>query len=259
MHINSIYITTYQERTWGRLYVSFEKEGQQYYAFKNFLNFSEHNYIGTGNVDNEPCFSWFVEQNRHTFSVEEVIKGNADYLYLTPEKYRVQYGTPSILLKRLLIDIYSNNLTPVEHRRGWYDHVHIPEVTLSELHITKDFKQIVFEDYFTEFQMEPLMKTLYVFYLKHKEGVKRTDLSDFKSELQQIYTQITEKSDLEKVTKSIDSLIDNSGKSFDEKVSKIKKQLVDLLGGKLAKHYYIVKNENELYQINLPLEKIKFD
>jgi len=259
MQITTILITTYQERTWGRVYVSYEQEGQSFYAFKNFINFVEHNFIGEGSIEEEPSYHWFTEEKRHTFSLDEVLEGKADGLYLTSDKYKSMYGTPSILLKRLLIDIYSGNLTPVDRRRGWFKHFHIPTLQLSEIHITKDYKQIVLNEYFTEILLEPLMKTLYVFYLKHPEGVKRTDLMDYIDELTTIYTQITHKSDLEKVRQSISSLTDNLGKSFDEKISKIKKHLVDLLGEKLAKHYFISKSISEEYKISLPIDKIKFE
>jgi hypothetical protein len=259
MQINTIHITTYQERTWGRVYVSYQHEEKQYFAFKNYINFIEHNFIGNGFIEDEPAFNWFTEEKRFIFSVNEVLEGKADTLYLTPEKWKSQYGTPSTLLRRLLIDIYSENLTPVERRRGWFEHFHIPKIQLSDIHITKEYKQIVLNEYFTEISFEPLMKTLYIFFLKHPEGVKRTDLIDHSDELHAIYTQITQKSDLNKVAQSIASLTDNLGKSFDEKISKIKKQLTDLLGEKLARHYKIYKSETEEYVISIPSSKIKFD
>ena len=259
MQLKSVHITCFQQSTWGRVYVCFEKDNQLFYAFKNFIRFVEHNFIGDGQIENEPSYTWVDEDKRYSFTVEEVLSGLADKLYMTPERHQIAYGTPSTLLKRLLIDIYSGNLTPVAHRRGWFEHFHIPVPQLSELHITKDFKQIVLNEYFTEIPLEPLMKTLYVFYLKHPEGIKRTDIMDHTEELQSIYSQITQKSDLDKVKQSIASLTDISGKSFDEKISKIKKQLIDLLGEKLAKSYYIAKSETEEYRISIPIAKIKFD
>lgn len=259
MQLKSIHITCFQQSTWGRVYVCFTRENQLFYAFKNFIHFAENNYIGDGNIENEPSYTWVDEEKRFEFSVEEVLSGLADHLYLTPERHKLAYGTPSTLLKRLLIDIYSGNLTPVEHRRGWFKHFHIPTPQLSELHITKGFKQIVLNEYFTEIQLEPLMKTLYVFYLKHPEGVRRNDIQDHQEELQQIYTQITNKSDLDKVKQSIASLTDISGKSFDEKISKIKKYLIDLLGEKLADNYVVFKSASEEYRIKLNPIKIKFD
>lgn len=259
MQLKSVHITCFQQNTWGRVYVCFEKDEQAFYAFKNFIRFVEHNFLGDGSIENEPSYTWVTEEKRFAFTVEEVLAGQADHLCLTPEKHKAAYGTPSTLLKRLLIDIYSGNLTPVAHRRGWFEHFHIPRTILSELHVNKDFKQIVLNDYFTEIPLEPLMKTLYVFYLKHLEGVKRTNLVDHTEELQSIYTQITQKSDLEKVKQSIASLTDNGGKSFDEKISKIKKQFIDILGEQLAKSYYLSKSDTEEYLITLPASKIKFD
>jgi len=259
INITAIHITTYQIRTWGRVYVQYEQNGQVLYAFKNFLDFKEVNYIGDGELINEPAFYWFEEGNRYVFTSKEVLSGKADHLYLTPPNWTIQYGTPSVLLKRLLIDIYSGNLTPVEHRRGWFKHFFTPQIELSEIHITKDFNQIVLEKYETELNFEPLMKTLYVFFLKHSEGVKKTFLIDYKSEIEQIYRQISKKSDYEKVQQSLVKMISGDGKSFDEKISKIKKYLIDLLGEKLALNYIVSKTESDTYVISIPIEKIKFD
>jgi len=259
MKINSVHITTYQQSTWGRVYISYEQDNQLYYAFKNFITFTEHNYVGDGELNNEPAYSWFEQTKRFDFTFEDVLTGKADDLYLTPPKWKNLYGTPSILLKRLLIDIYSINLTPVEHRRGWFKQYYKPSLHISKLYITKGYNQLVLEDYQLEVVLEPLMKTLFILFLKHPEGVTRSNIGDYETELSEIYTEITNKSDLSKVQKSIQSLIDISGKSFDEKISKIKKLLIDLLGDKLAHHYYISKSETEDYKIKLDQNKILFD
>lgn len=259
MQIKSIHVTTFQQSTWGRVYVTFEKENQLFYAFKNFIDFVEHNYIGDGELESEPAFSWFEIDKRYTFTKEEVLSGKADNLFLTPDSRKSLYGTPSKLLKRLLIDIYSNNLTPVEKRRGWFKQFYKPTIHLSNIEITKNYDQIVLSDYYSELLLEPLMKTLYILFLKHPEGILRNNISDYKEELTEIYIQITNKSDLNKVNQSIESLIDYSGKSFDEKISKIKKILFDVLGEKLAKYYIVTKSELETYVIKLNSEKISFD
>ena len=150
MQIKPIHVTTFQQSTWGRVYVTFEKENQLFYALKNFIDFSEHNYIGDGELENEPAFSWFEIDKRYTFTKEEVLSGKADNLFLTPDSRKSLYGTPSKLLKRLLIDIYSNNLTPVEKRRGWFKQFYKPTIHLSNVEITKNYNQIVLSDYYSE-------------------------------------------------------------------------------------------------------------
>ncbi len=259
MQIKSIHITTYQQSTWGRVYVCFEKDNQSFYAFKNFIEFKELNYIGDGNIENEPAFTWFEQNKRFSFSLEEVLSGNADHLFLTPDKWKTLYGSPSILLKRLLIDIYSNNLTPVDHRRGWFNHFYLPTLHSSDLHITKGYNQLVLVDYHEKLILEPLMKTLYILHLKHPEGIIRKQIGLYEKEMEEIYMQITNKSDLEKVKSSLKTLVDLESKSFDEKVSKIKKTLIDLLGDKLAYNYIISKSETDDYKIKLSQDKIFFD
>ena len=77
--------------------------------------------------------------------------------------------------------------------------------------------------------------------------------------MEEIYKQITNKSDLEKVKSSLKTLVDLESKSFDEKVSKIKKTLIDLLGDKLAHNYIISKSDTDHYKIKLGQDKIFFD
>jgi len=259
MQIKSVHITTFQQNTWGRVYICFEKDNQIFYAFKNFITFVEHNFIGDGSLDNEPAFTWFENSKRFDYTIEQVLEGEADLLKLTPPKWKDRYGTPSVLLKRLLIDIYSNNLTPVDHRRGWFKLYYKPTITISKLVVTKNYNQIVLADYRLEIVLEPLMKTLFILFLKHPEGVFRSNIADYEIELQEIYTEITNKTDFSKVQKSIKSLIDISGKSFDEKISKIKKTLIDILGDKLAHHYIVSKSESDDYKIKLDPSKITFD
>ena len=50
----------------------------------------------------------------------EVLNGNYDKMYLTPERHRLKYGTPSKILEQLLIDIEDGSCQDVETRRGWF-------------------------------------------------------------------------------------------------------------------------------------------
>lgn len=252
------HITTYQEKTWGRVFVTFEKEGKNYFAFKNFINFEELNYFGTEELQDEPAFSWFLEENRHEFTPKEVLEGKADHLFLTPEKHKHAFGTPSKLLKRLLIDIAANNLVPIEKRRGWYKNFYIPEIAESTIHITKGYNQIVLPEYEVELKFSPLHKLVYLMFLKHPEGLMRNEFVDKKEELMQIYQEISKSVDFTKNEKRVNSLIDLSKNYLHECISKIKKQLIDELGEKIALKYIIDGEKNERYKIGISPEKIKF-
>ena len=64
-------------------------------------------------------------------------------------------------------------------------------VKLSRLKITKQYK-IIFVDYDNmEIMMGPLPKTVFLFYLRHPEGVMFTPLQDYKKELLSIYSHIS--------------------------------------------------------------------
>jgi hypothetical protein len=64
----------------------------------------------------------------------------ADNLYLTTPNYKEKYGTPSIILKRLLIELRANIGEPLADRSGWYQGYQTPEVILSPIVITANYK-----------------------------------------------------------------------------------------------------------------------
>lgn len=65
-----------------------------------------------------------------------------------------------------------------------------------------------------EIRLNPLFKTLYIFYLKHTKGVRLVDLSDFKEELLSLYSRFSIVDDAEAVKSRINDLIDPFGGSF---------------------------------------------
>lgn len=258
MQIQSIHITTYQESTWGRVYIQYQQNGQQFYIFKNWLVYNEKVYKGIGDVVEEPAYNWFTENNRHVFTnYKDVLEGKADDLYLTQPKYKDEYGTPSKILKRLLIELKANIAEPVEHRRGWFNRFQNQSIELSDVLVTAT-NNISLPHYDLEIKLPGLLKLVYLFFLKHPEGIRIVDLPDYKQELLSIYEKLAVGSDKEKAAKSIDTLVNPTENSIHEKFSKIKKYLGDELGDKIARHYIITGNKGEAYKIALAPEKIIF-
>ena len=116
----------------------------------------------------------------------------------------------------------------------------IPE--LSRLVITDDYK-IMLVDYGKEIKMTPLQKTLYIFYLRHPEGVEFKMLSAYYDELLAIYKVLSNREDLQKQEQSIRRLVDVTDNAINEKCSRIKEAFLKVADDMIAKNYYIVQNK----------------
>ncbi|GAB4404599.1 MAG: hypothetical protein OHK0053_30190 [Microscillaceae bacterium] len=91
----------------------------------------------------------------------------------------------------------------------------------------------------TEVEMQPLVKLLYLFFLKHPEGILLYDLYDYRQEFLQIYQRITRMANLEVITQNVDRLLNRQDNSIHEKFSRIKSTLATRVPGRLLKDYIV--------------------
>ncbi len=126
------------------------------------------------------------------------------------------------------------------------------QVKLSKLTITKDFA-ILLSDYENkEVKMEPLVKAVYLLFLKHPEGIVFKNLPDYRDELKKIYSQIKPSSLNDRVIKSIEDVTNPILNSINEKCSRIKAIFQDLVDASISDQYYITGRSGEVKNINLP-------
>jgi len=107
-----------------------------------------------------------------------------------------------------------------------------------------------------EIRLNPLFKTLYIFYLKHTEGVRLNELNDFKAELLALYQRLSVADNNQTLQLRITDLVNPFGGSFSQKKSKLNKIITDLLGEQLAKYYRIEGEAGEPFKINIPTNLI---
>jgi hypothetical protein len=120
MELLRVGITTYQESTWGRVYVDYQDaDGNVKFIFRNYLKFVKKNFSGFGTFNSEPAFTWFNEQEI-TADYEAVLEGEYDFMYLTPANHKTKYGTPSELLRSLITDLDEGLMESIDKRRGWF-------------------------------------------------------------------------------------------------------------------------------------------
>ena len=131
-------------------------------------------------------------------------------------------------------------------------------VTLSKLVVTKDFR-ILLPDMGREITMEPLVKAVYVLFLKHPEGIAFKKLPDYKEELRNIYVQMKGGRLGIIAEKSIDDLTDPLNNSINEKCSRIRAVFLNAMNGSLASQYIITGKSGEKKGISLPQDLIVWE
>ena len=119
------------------------------------------------------------------------------------------------------------------------------EELLPELTVTKDYKIMVGGDRRREVGMEPLVKTIYLLFLSHPEGIVLKYLPDYRKE------GLTERAE-----KSIDNVIDSTQNSINEKCARIRKAFSDVLPQHIVRYYTISGKRGEAKKISLPRELV---
>lgn len=125
--------------------------------------------------------------------------------------------------------------------------IHAP----SRLKVTAD-KRILLPDYRNrEIKMTPLVKAVYILFLKHPEGIVFKHLPEYRQELTDIYMSIVgDNADKEKVRKSIDDVTNPCSNSINEKCSRIREAFLKELNEPFAQFYFIVGERGEAKRVN---------
>ena len=88
-------------------------------------------------------------------------------------------------------------------------------------------------------QLRPLVKTLFILFLKHPEGILLKQRDVFRAELEEIYSTINPNAFREDVKARIARLVDLEDNSFSEKASVLNARLEELLPAGIAGDYQI--------------------
>jgi hypothetical protein len=95
-----------------------------------------------------------------------------------------------------------------------------------------------------EVELSHLTKSIYFLFLKHPEGINLKELSNYKKELLTIYTSVSNQLDYDKMSKSIDDVINLETKAIYTHLSRIKSAFYKIMDASFAK-YYIVSGSGE--------------
>ena len=134
-----------------------------------------------------------------------------------------------------------------------------PDDRLSRLVVTVDYR-IVLPDYNDmEIKMEPLVKAVYLLFLKHPEGILFKRLPDYREELIQIYAQLRPAGMTEKAIQSIEDVTNPLLNSINEKCARIRAAFLTQFDDYMAKQYYIDGQRGEAKKITLPRDLVVWE
>ena len=110
-----------------------------------------------------------------------------------------------------------------------------------------------------EIRLTPLEKTVYHLFINHPKGIMANCIKDVEQELRDLYGIFFNGNNLANFENSINNLCDYLNPSMQEKVSSIKRKIIDAVGSNMAKYYIIEKDNNDnRYKIKLDRELVDF-
>ncbi|MDR1743594.1 MAG: hypothetical protein LBR48_07230, partial [Dysgonamonadaceae bacterium] len=128
------------------------------------------------------------------------------------------------------------------------------KLKISRLTIDSEYR-IFLTDYGSrEIEMSVLPKTLFIFFLRHPEGVILKQLSDYEPEMLQIYKTLSKRMNEQEMRESIKQLCHPTDNSVYEKISRIKQAFLRQISDRNAQHYYPTGKRGYTYKIRIDRE-----
>ena len=129
---------------------------------------------------------------------------------------------------------------------------------LFNLVISRDYKIYLGEER-KEAHLEPLVKSVYLLFLQHPEGIIFKDLPDYRQELANIYNKVRPWGLTNRALHSIEDVTNPMLNSINEKCAKIKKVFEKMLDSSIAEQYYIKGTRGEAKKIALPRDLVTWE
>ncbi len=123
---------------------------------------------------------------------------------------------------------------------------------LSPLVINNDMKIVLPHYNEVEVKMPAMLRSIYILFLKHPEGIALRDIADYRADLENIYAVVMPGRNEEKAQATINNLFDPTSNTLNEYLSKIKRCFKScIIDDELADKYCITGKRGEPYRINL--------
>lgn len=119
------------------------------------------------------------------------------------------------------------------------EHTEINLNTVSQIHIDSNYSITLPSFNNLEVKMSHLTKSVYILFLNNPQGIDLNDFKRFKDNLFEIYLKISPLSDLDKINKSVEDIVNVETKAIYTHISRVKSAFLKLMDYKFAKHYII--------------------
>ena len=130
--------------------------------------------------------------------------------------------------------------------------------SLKKLVVSKNYRLFLDEER-KEVHMEPLVKAVYLLFLKHPEGIVFKDLPDYRMELADIYNKVRPWGLTDRALRSIEDVTNPLLNSINEKCSRIRRAFLAHLDSNIAEQYYIRGTRGASKGIALPRDKVVWE
>lgn len=97
-----------------------------------------------------------------------------------------------------------------------------------------------------EIKMTALARALYVFYLRHEEGVEFKFLSEFTEELFSLYRLASNRIDDSRLRSTVENLVNPTDNKINECASRIKAAFLSVMDEYMARNYYLLSRSDEI-------------
>ena len=112
---------------------------------------------------------------------------------------------------------------------------------LPRIKITDDMKIVMPELDNREVKMPALARAMYIFFLRHEEGVEFKQLADFQNEIFAIYRLASNRTDETKLRATVAQLVNPTENKVNECASRIKEAFIRIMDDYQAKNYYLTQ------------------
>lgn len=129
---------------------------------------------------------------------------------------------------------------------------------LPKLIISRSYRLFLGEER-KEVHMEPILKAVYLLFLKHPEGIAFKYLPDYRQELAEIYNYVRPWGLTDRAIRSIEDVTNPLLNSINEKCARIRKTFTNLLGPSMADNYCVKGKRGEVKKISLPHDLVVWE
>ena len=130
---------------------------------------------------------------------------------------------------------------------------------LSRLVVTQDYRNLLPDYNDIEVKMEPLVKAVYILFLRHPEGIVFKELPDYRQELIDVYNELRPLGLNSRSLQSIEDVTNPFLNSINEKCARIRAAFVEKFDEHLAKNYFITGERGEAKKIILPRDLVVWE